>query len=855
MTMVRMRKWAIAVCLAGIAAPLVLAQERFIEDVQVSRTDEDATIVIRLACRMRFLADVPTEQGVLLEIRLAPLDTCRQLRLGTGIANELYRPIGGRLASLSEVEYESLGLDDNLIMLRFERPVAYSVIQGGDLHSVEIHVQPAPGEAIRVEPVESPEPLLADDLPTSALAPTRDPLHRTIREPVLREDYVLNLESSKEPITPLIWNAVSVPEGRKLYVSEARVGADIWYRLRLGFFATEEAAGEALAGLREHFPRAWIGRADPPEIAVAGTYRTEIEGAPESLPTVSLAAAQTAASTEVRGEPDPAHIQELLQSSREALVAGRYPEAIDGYTRALQVDGEHVRIAREMLGLAHEKSGQLAQAEAEYRQYLAEFPDGEEASRVQQRLNGVVLAASETRAPGGVAEARGASPDWAMADATHPRWSVASGVAQYYRRNVSQFDQDQEEIVALSAIFSDIDFTARRTGGDVDFLSRVAMSHVYDVFLDDRDGGAFDSSRISYAYFDVGDAAGRWSLRSGRQSLHSWGILGRFDGAHFSYGANDSRRWHVLAGYPVESTRVGIRTDRSFLAAGAEFEDVLPGWDLGAAINQQVIEGIQDRLSVASELRYLGDSRSLVAIVDYDMGYGELNTALVFGTWRLPNRMVLSTSLDWRKTPILTTRNALIGQPVSTIDELLLVWSEEEVRELALDRTAQAQSATVGLAMPLGERFQLNADVTVSEIESTRESGGVPSVPGIGLQTYYASSLIGSGLFRSGDVNIWSLQHLQSDTFMMDSIVWDSRFPLGRRLRLNPRLRYSVRKGVGDGTSQKLLSPSLRLLLSMPNHYRIELEIGAAQGDRESAVAATQESSGYFMNLGYRADF
>ena len=45
--------------------------------------------------------------------------------------------------------------------------------------------------------------------------------------------------------------------------------------------------------------------------------------------------------------------------------------------------------------MARERKGQLAQARLEYTTYLAEFPDGPDAERVQQRLAG--LAADEPR--------------------------------------------------------------------------------------------------------------------------------------------------------------------------------------------------------------------------------------------------------------------------------------------------------------------------------------------------------------------------------------------------------------------------------------------------------------------------
>ncbi len=117
---------------------------------------------------MRFQSDVPTEQGVLLEIRVAPLDSCRELGLGDSISSEAYRPVGGRLAHLMEVEYESLGLGDNLLMLRFDQPVSYRVAQRGDLRTLQLIVQLAgTHDLTSTEPPAPPPSITAPKRPRS----------------------------------------------------------------------------------------------------------------------------------------------------------------------------------------------------------------------------------------------------------------------------------------------------------------------------------------------------------------------------------------------------------------------------------------------------------------------------------------------------------------------------------------------------------------------------------------------------------------------------------------------------------------------------------------------------------------
>jgi hypothetical protein len=203
---------------------------------------------------------------------------------------------------------------------------------------------------------------------------------------------------------------------------------------------------------------------------------------------------------------------------------------------------------------------------------------------------------------------------------------------------------------------------------------------------------------------------------------------------------------------------------------------------------------------------------------------------------------------------VLTTRNALIGQPVSTIDEMLLVWTEDEIRQIARDRTAASRTLTFGVAAPLAERLQINADVTFTEIGASVESVGVAGVPGTGQQVYYSASLVGSALFGGSDVSIFNLRHGESDEFTSSQLTWDLRLPVGRRLRLNPRIRLGVWEGTLTGRRRETVTPSLRLLLNTARHYRLEFEVGEDSLVRSDATTE-QDATGRFFNLGYRADF
>jgi hypothetical protein len=269
-------------------------------------------------------------------------------------------------------------------------------------------------------------------------------------------------------------------------------------------------------------------------------------------------------------------------------------------------------------------------------------------------------------------------------------------------------------------------------------------------------------------------------------------------------------------------------------------------------VQSQKIDGIGDRQAVGVETRYFDDRRSLTTMLDYDTLYSELNTALVFGTWRLKNRITLTGLYDERRS--ISTRNALIGQPLSAFDELLLTWTEDQIRQIARDRTATSRTTTFGMSMPLGERLQLNADVTTLDIGPSVDSAGVAAVPGTGQQVYYAGTLVASALFGQRDVNVLNLRHGEAPDFTSTLLTWDTRVPLGKHLRINPRLRLGVWESLQTGIRRETVTPSLRLLWNAPRRYRLELEFGQENITRTSSLVAL-DSTGTFLNLGYRADF
>src|SRR5262249_58792228 len=110
-------------------------------------------------------------------------------------------------------------------------------------------------------------------------------------------------------------------------------------------------------------------------------------------------------------------------------------------------------------------------------------------------------------------------------------------------------------------------------------------------------------------------------------------------------------------------------------------------WDASLFVAGMQYQGLTDRQAVGGTARYFSPHVSMVAALDYDTFYHSLNTASLLGTLQLPARWSLSVDAERRNSPVLITRNALIGQPFTDLTQLQQVASDQEIYQWARDRT------------------------------------------------------------------------------------------------------------------------------------------------------------------------
>jgi len=544
---------------------------------------------------------------------------------------------------------------------------------------------------------------------------------------------------------------------------------------------------------------------------------------------------------------DP-QLVKVMEEANKAMTEENYPRAIQLYTKILtRPESDLSSDAQEFLGLSRERNNQLAHAKAEYEKYLKKYPEGSGADRVRQRLTGLLTAGDKPKEKLRKARVAG-NPDETVWDT-----QVFGSFSQFFSYDKTDSDTSGGSRVNRKDLNSSLSFNTRSRSDKYEISSLFVGGYQEDLRSEDRQEREIPVNTFSVEARDL--KRGLYG-RFGRQFESSGGILGRYDGTLLSYEVNSQVQVNGVAGFPVaRTTDKPINTEKHFYGLNVDLGTFAKYWNFNVyGINQEV-NGIRDRQAAGGEARYFHPQRSFLTLMDYDLSYSNLNLFIFSGDYIFPAKTRWHIGLDYRKSPLLTTSNALQGQSgVKNISQLLNTFSEDEIRGLAQDRTAISKSLIFSVTQDLTERYQLNGEFSVSELSGTPASGGVEASPSTGAEFFYSTQLIGSSLFTEGDITIFGLRYSDLQTVDSYSADFNIRFPITTNLRINPRVRIDYRKNKTGGGDRTNLRPLVRMTYRYQKWLRFELE-GGREWSEETVVGNSQKSSNYFFSLGARAFF
>ena len=510
-------------------------------------------------------------------------------------------------------------------------------------------------------------------------------------------------------------------------------------------------------------------------------------------------------------------IKVQLAKARAALAQGNNSLAISIYQRLLQLQNNPLQQqTQEYLGVAYERARNFAKAKASYESYLQHYPKGEDSERVKQRLQGVTL----TLTPNRMVTDTLREPEFGIKKQPWRWFGVLSNSLQTYRSDLGDSDwQTLEE-----SWLTDLNVNGRYRDSDMDAKILLTGSYRQD-FANDID----NPERLSNAYGDVFFKQTRQQVRIGRQTTNGEGVLSRYDGLHYSKGLTQRFTVNALWGYPVSSSRdIELNTDTQIYGVSVDYEPVDSDWRSNLFFSEHSQSGRLDRRAVGGEFSYQTRQQSWLAYLDYDIQFSELNTVMLNANWFGKQESHYYLSLDYRRSPVLTLSNALIGQTLTSLDDLADQGLDDgELEEVALDRTAISQTFALGASRRFHPHYRWATDLSFWELTGTDDSLGVAGFAGTDLEANLSLQLIANDLWLDNDLTWLTLRYADLTNSELYSFVVETRLPLNTKWRIRPRLQSYQRQFQMIDGSEFSWKPQVRIEYKPGNHWLFEWELGA----------------------------
>jgi len=554
----------------------------------------------------------------------------------------------------------------------------------------------------------------------------------------------------------------------------------------------------------------------------------------------------------------------LMVKARDALKLNKLGAAIEAFNKVLALPpNKYSQEAQEWIGNTRERAGQKFKAKLEYETYLKLYTTGDGVERVKARLAKLTDVQQSSQVAGNAEAPR---------DKKEFQTSRNGNLStNYYHGNsltsVSGSNTPATSITDQSALITSVSASQRWRNDRYD--NRMVFQDTYNKnFL--TDATQTNPNRLSTAYYDFRDNATSLSTRIGRQSPTGGGAMGRFDG--------------ISAGYTTSGN--GVAPKIQITASTGRLSDYATGskpsfYSLGLGlvnsarwggavyyVNQHT-NGISDRSALGAEVRYFDTNKNAYSMVDYDTFFKVINTALLQGSFTDSSGASYNFSFDHRKSPSISLSNALIGSPSTMSVMLENGFTLDDLKALALLRTATSNSVAFGVNKPLTDKWQTGADISVSTVSGLPESGTnvpnsidgySPATPSSGNSVGINGRLIGNGIFRANDVSVFTLGYTSSlsskgETFMFSNhLSWNGKLTTDTAFRINLQSSYDATTGDLTG-KQTVISPTIRLGYQWKTNFSLEGDAGIDFTDNSPASGQSSRTTRKYFSMGGRWDF
>ena len=535
----------------------------------------------------------------------------------------------------------------------------------------------------------------------------------------------------------------------------------------------------------------------------------------------------------------------LAREARGAMERADFEQAVGMLNRLLNLPpNAWSEEAQEMIGIARLQLGESAKAKAEFELYLKLYPERPGAARVRQRL--AVLAVLPDGLPAPTAR-REALSYWgsvsqyyyggqSKTQTTTTVTTPATGATTIDTATLSGTDQSQ--------LVTNVDLTARFR--DATWDNRVVVRNSYAAnFL--KHG--VSNNRLAAMYVETMYQPAQLFGRFGRQQATSNGVLGLFDGGVATWGFSQNWRVGAVAGQPVDTT---LGTTKTFYGASVEADNLGDRWSGNIFAIRQMVGSLEDRVGLGGEVRYFDAVRSFYSLVDYDPTFRATNIAIVQGNWQFATGTSVSALFDYRRAPTLQLTNALISDPLLSINTMVQLLGLSGTRDLAKAVTPVSRVAFLGVTQQISPQWQLGFDFRQSNLSGTQATPTLPAVPATGNIYTYNVQAIGNGLTNLQDILVVNASWLTARSYSAQQASVDYRFTLWQDLVIHPMLRWYRQSDV-QGTSLTRVSPGLKLTWRVKDRFWIEAEADFERS-RARSVVIVDDVMRRFYYVGWRLD-
>ncbi len=819
------------------------AQAQALDEVRLISSGPDAVLQVRFNVRVQYQRHAPLAASDLLEIYFQILGNDEAL---TRPIEESISTPGKDPAPGATVTFPvQTGLPVKKVVVRLGRKVEFRVRAGAGNQLIEIVL---PGLAERAK--EAPKPAAVVERDRYAILLQSLPMgeHENVRAiPARLQDYAV-------------------------FGSEAVRNGVRYYDLVLGYFESREQALKVLVTVQADFPNAQVfdvverkeatlekasHNAQPEPAQPPGTSGAEPPPAPGPA---AAAAAAVAAAPDTELDKQGAV---LMGKSRAALIAGKNDEAINTLNQLLLLPpNKFSQDAQELVGLARERAGQLDQAHKEYELYLRLFPSGPGATRVRQRL--------ATMSPPELATTKAAKP----VEKREPQYTAGGSIAMYYYGGENKVQTAQTLLSAPTTVnqqtISNSNQSSLVTSVDLNGRYRSDTTDTRIVFRDSDQYsfiGATSPSlnRMDALYVDYRDLADRVSVKAGRQSGVTGGLIGRFDGAIVGVDLGTKLRVNAVAGVPVAQDQF-VNNSQVFEGMSLEAQNFAEHWGASGFFINQTADHVVDRRAVGGDLRYFDQKKTLYALVDYDVQFATLNAVTLQGTYQFADQTSVALMLDDRKAPTLETSNGLLQSGCTTYTQYFSPnpchlaagpYTVDVLRQDALATTASSHQFALDLSRPLGKSWQVSGDLRITSVGTlptvTVNGQTFPGSTATGNVLSASAQATGSNLYSHRDINVFAYTHLHSTTLDGNQVGFNNlNALLDNKLTLEPNLSFYWET---DSNGQHLArySPGIRSSYKLYPRMSVEGTL-AMEHSRNTGPEQNDTTANVFWYLGFRYD-